>query len=142
MSTLWALLIGCSLHFGVLPSAGAWSVGSVLAPVAEPDVDDWARESVTSALASRRALDPAAPGVTITVSEAAWTPARRSGGVLLYDARLTLTLQAGERVVARTRTRTVVDPGDAAGARALREATLRALAREVADDAVAGLTAP
>jgi len=110
--------------------------------VAEADVEQWARESLTSALASRRALDPSGPAVSVTVTEAVWAPARRSGDVLLYDARLTLVLAAGERVVTRTRTRTVVDPGDAAGARTLREATLRALAREVADDAVAGLSAP
>ena len=142
MSTLWALLIGCTVHLGVMPASGAWSVGDVSAPVAEPDVDTWVRESVTTALSARRALDPSAPAVRVTVTEAMWTPARRSGDVLLYDARLTLRLEAGERTVTRTRTRTVVDPGGAAGARVLREDTLRALAREVAEDGVGWLLAP
>lgn len=142
MSTYWALLIGCAVHLGVLPTSGSWSVGEVSAPVAEPDVQAWARESLTTALAARRALDPAGAPIRVTVTDASWMPSRRAGEVLLYEARLTLRLEAGERVATRTRTWTVVDPGDAAGARALREDTFRTLARLAADDAIGWLLAP
>ena len=143
MSMLWALLVaGCTLHVGVMPASGAWAVGDVSAPVAEPDAESWVRESVTTALASRRALDPAGAPIRVTVTEATWSPSRRSGDVLLYDARLTLRLEAGDRVVTRTRTWTAVDPGDAAGARVLREDTLRMLARAAVEDGVTWLLAP
>lgn len=138
----WALLGGCALHLGVLPATGAWAVGDVSAPVAEPDAEAWVRESVTTALAARRRLDPSGTPIRITVTEAAWSPARRSGQVLLYDARLTLRLEGGGRVVTRTRSWTAVDQGNAAGARALREDTFRMLARAAADDGVAWLLAP
>ncbi|MDP2305354.1 MAG: hypothetical protein Q8P18_04940 [Pseudomonadota bacterium] len=154
MSTFWtstrALLVtlpvalhgGCTVHVGVMPASGAWAVGDVSAAVAEPDAETWVREAVTTALASRHALDPAGPAIRVSITEAAWSPARRSGDVLLYDARLTLRMEAGGRVVTRTRAWTAVDPGDAAGARALREQTLRMLARAATEDGVTWLLAP
>ncbi len=142
MSTYWTLLIACTVHVGVLPVSGEWSVGEVSAPVAEPDAEGWVRESLTTALAARRALDPAGPPVRVTVTDASWAPSRRAGDVLLYEARLTLRLEAGERIATRTRTWTVIDPGDAAGARALREDTFRMLARLAAEDGIAWLLAP
>lgn len=150
MSTVWtssvpllvALYAGCTLRVGVMPASGAWAVGDVSAPVAEPDVESWVRESLTSALASRRALDPAGSPIRVTVTEATWSPARRSGDVLLYDARLTVLLEAGGRAVTRTRMWTSVDPGNAASARALREDTLRMLALAATEDGVSWLLAP
>lgn len=141
MSTLALLLFGCAVHLGTIPVDGGWRVVRVEAPVAEPDVDAWVGEAVTSALAARGAHDPAGDVLRVTVTEASWSPARRSGPTLLYEARITLAIVAGERTGTRTRTWTVVDPGDAAGARALREDALRALARQVADDAVAWVLA-
>ncbi len=142
LSTVALLLAGCSVHVGVLPVRGTWTVAEVAAPVAEPDVDDWVEEAVTTSLGLRRALDPAGGALRVTVTEAAWSPSRRAGDVLLYEARLTLRLEADGRTVTRTRSWTVVDPGDAASARRLREDTFRALARQVADDGVTWLLAP
>lgn len=142
LSTFPLFLFGCSVHLGTVPVEGRWSVATVDAPVAEPDVDAWMAEALAAALASRGALDPSGPAVTVTVTDASFTPARRAGDTLLYDARLTIVVEAGGRTATRTRTWSVVDPGDAAGARALREATFRTLARQVADDAIAHLLAP
>ncbi|MFN7144460.1 MAG: hypothetical protein ACK4YP_11830 [Myxococcota bacterium] len=130
------------MHVGVLPVEGAWAVGEVAAPVAEPDVDAWVREALTTALASRGALDPGGRPVSVTVTEASFRPARRSGDVLLYEARLTVRFVAGEREGVRSRTWTVRDPGNAADARALREDTFRTLSRQVVEDGVAWLLAP
>jgi hypothetical protein len=142
LSTSWLLLAaGCAVHLGVVPASGSFSVAPVSAPVAEPDVDAWVEEAVTTALSARRALDPQGPSLQVTVTDAAWVPARRSGDVLLYEARLTLRLEGAGRTGTQTRTRTIVDPGDAASARALREATFRSLAREAAEDGVSWLLA-
>src|SRR4051812_395086 len=113
MSLLF-LALGCAVHLGVLPVSGAWSVAPVEAPVVEADADLWVEEAVVAALVARHALDPAGPALRVTVTEAAWVPARRAGDVLLYDARLTLRLQGGERVTTQTRVQSVVDPGNAA----------------------------
>jgi hypothetical protein len=137
--SLLFLATGCAVHLGVIPTTGAYSVAAVEAPVAEPDADVWVEEALVTALVSRHALDPAGPALHVTVTEAAWLPAQRAGDVLLYDARLTLRLQAGDRVTTQTRARSVVDPGSAGEARAAREAVFRALARQAAEDGVAWL---
>lgn len=142
LSTVVLLLAGCSVHLGVMPVEGRWAVTEVSAPVAEPDVDAWVEEAVTTALVSRGAHAPDGGALRVTVTDASWNPARRAGDVLLFEARLTLALAAGDRTTTRTRIRTVVDPGEAAGARALREDTFRALAREAAEDGITWLLAP
>lgn len=139
MLALSMLVLGaCEAHLGVLPPASRWSIGEVRAPVAEADVDRWAEDALVAALSARGALEPGAPAVTVTVTQASFTPARRSAETLLYDATVTLTLSAGARSVTRSMTRSVVDPGNAAAADALRQGTLRGLVREVAEQAVAG----
>ena len=112
------------------------------APVAEADLDAWVAEAATSALAARGALDPAGGALHITVTEAAWLPTRRSDEAVLYEAKLTLRVTAGAREATRTRTWSAAEPGNAAGARALREDTFRMLARLAADDAIAWVLAP
>lgn len=141
LSTVILLVVGCSVHVGVLPITGTWAVSAVEAPVAEPDVDAWTRDAVASALAARGALDPAGGALRVTVRDAAYTPSRRAGDVLLYEARLTLEMEAAGRTVTRTRAWTVRDPGDAASARSQREASLRTLATQVAEDCITALLA-
>jgi hypothetical protein len=142
LSTLIVTLAACSVHIGVLPVEGAWSIGAVSAPVAEPEVDGWVRDGLVDALAARRALASGGPVLSAVVTEASWTPARRGGDVLLYEARLTVRVEGGGKVVTRTRTGSVVDPGSAGEGRALREKMFRGLARQVADDAVTWLLTP
>lgn len=139
MSTALLLLAGCAAHLGTIPASGGWALTEVAAPVAEPDVDVQVRAALLDALAARRALANDGSPLRATVLEAAYVPSRRSGDVLVYEARLTVRLDAGERTVTRQRARLVSDPGDAAGGRAAREAAFRELARQVAEDGVSWL---
>lgn len=133
------VMLGCEAHLGVLPATGAWSLGDVRAPVAEPDADRWARDALVAALSAREALAASGPAVDVLVTQASFTPARRSTETLLYDATVTLTLTTANRTVTRSITRSVVDPGNASGAASARADILRGLVREAVDQAVAGL---
>lgn len=106
--------MGCALHVGVPPSGEGWQLPTVTAAVAEPGVDDSVRAAVTDALASRRALG--GRPLAVTVEEASWTPSRRSGDVLLYDARLVVRFDAGDRSRRAWAARAVIDPGSAGAA--------------------------
>lgn len=146
LSTGLLAFLGCAVHFGTVPANGPWGLAEVRAPVAEPGISDGIRAEVLRALAARSALDAPsgrARSLTLTVLEASWVPTRRSPDVLLYEARLTVLFEgeAGGGRVSSTRrgARTVIDPGVAGDARALREAAFAVLAREVAADGVGWL---
>jgi hypothetical protein len=130
-------LVACALHAGVMPAGGGWRLDDVVAPVAEPGIDDAVRAAVLDALAARGALDAGGTPLVVTVVAADWRPTRRSGDVLLWEAVLTVRFEAAGRAVTRTRTRVVTDVADAAGARAVREEAFAILARQVADEGVA-----
>lgn len=132
-------LVGCRVGLGAPPATRAWSVGAVVAPVVEPDLDRAVREGVIAALVERGALDPAAAAVRVEVLEAEFRPGRRGEGGLLYEARLVLRVGDGsaERVV-RVATQ-VVDPGTSEGVPELRARTFSALAREAARDGIGWL---
>lgn len=132
-------LLACAVHLGTIPSPTAWEVSVVAAPVAEPDVDDQVRAALREALAARRALATGGTPLTATVLEAAWTPTRRSGAALLWEARLVVLLEGGGRRVTRQRSLLVASPSDAAAARAARSAAFAELARQVAEDGVSHL---
>ena len=136
---LSTLLAACALHIGTIPASHVWRVESVLAPVAEPGVDEQVRSAVLDALAARSAHDAEGEALRLTVVEASFTPTRRSGEVLLYEARLAVVFAGGECESTRRRWRTVVDPGTAGDARSMREAAFAELARRVADDGVSWL---
>jgi hypothetical protein len=141
MSTVLWWVMACSVHLGVAPVSGQWAVQSVSTPVVEPEIDAWFRESLTTALTMRGAWSASGDPIRATITEATWAPSRRSGAVLLYEGRLTVRIEAGQRSWTRTRSWTTVDSGDAAGSRRSREDTFRALSRLMADDVVAALAA-
>ncbi len=99
-------LLGC-LHLGLIPTnVGADAVGrpvfsevQVLAPVAEPGVDEAMKSDVTRDLAARGALGGDAP-LVVTITEAALDPAMRAaptgpGGGIWYHARLVARVDRG-----------------------------------------------
>ncbi|MBM4391384.1 MAG: hypothetical protein FJ090_09700 [Deltaproteobacteria bacterium] len=136
MSTVFALLVGCALHVGAPPTRG-YAVIRVDAPVAEASIDTALRSSVEAALAARAASGSEA--LALEVELASWTPSRREGELVVYLAELRVRFVAGERSRSSASSTLVPGPGDAAGARAAREAAFADLAERVAADGVTWL---
>ena len=139
MAILSTLLLACALHVGTIPVSHRWRLEAVDAPVAEPGVDEQVRSAVLDALAARRALGEDGVPLRVTVVEASCSPARRSGDVLLYEARLAVIFSGEGHDSTRRQWRTFVDPGTAGEGRAAREAAFADLARRVAEDGVSWL---
>lgn len=131
------LLTACAVHLGVAPAVHRWSLSEVRAPVAEPGVGDAVRRALLADLAARGALDPAGPGLDVEVRTADWTPSRRAGAVLLYDARLVVRVGAGEGSREAWAQRSVPDPGVAAAVPELRARVFGELADQVAQELAA-----
>jgi hypothetical protein len=142
LSTIVAALVGCAVHVGLPPVAGPYAVGAVAAPVSEPGIDALLEVGLRRALAARGVYDPAAVRVDVAVVTAELLPARRAGATLVYEARLVVRFEVGERAWTATRTRSLADPGSAAAARVIRDALFAALAEQVAEDGVSWLLSP
>lgn len=137
MSTLLLLLASCSLHLGTVPTPG-FVLTEIVAPVAEPGVDDAVRGAVDRALSARNADGDTA--VSIRVERADWRPGRRVGEVVTYDATLALRFRTGERERSVVVTSPFPDPGTAAAGDLARAAAFVQLAERAAEQGVAWLT--
>lgn len=133
---LLPLFAACALHLGTLPAEG-WSVVEVLAPVAEPGVEEEVRGAVVAALAGRGAAG--ASPLQLAVERAEWRPGRRTGEAVIYDATLAVRFRTGARERAVVVSTAVPDPGDAAAAVGVRAATFADLARRAAAEGVTWL---
>ena len=142
LSTIVVALVGCAVHVGTPPVAAPYAVGVVTAPVAEPGIDALLSAGLRRALAARGAYDPSAPPVAVTVVTAELVPARRAGDTLVYEGRLVVRFECGDRAWTATRSRALADPGSAAAARDTRDALFAALAEQVAEDGVSWLLSP
>ena len=106
-------LLACTLHWGT-PPATRWTLGEVLAPVAEPGLDLALRDAFMAELSGANLLGSQdVPAFRIEVLGADWVPAGRSETGVLYEARLSILLSAGSRQQTFSLSRLSPDPGAA-----------------------------
>lgn len=131
------VLVACTWHVGNPSVEQGWALQPMLAPVAEPDVDESVRAAMAAALAARGATGT--EPLTVTVTRAELLPSQRGEAGLVYEARLDLQIAGGGRSRQLVVRELVPDPGTAAEAQSARAQVFAALADRAAALAVAWL---
>lgn len=132
------MLLACSWHLGVIPSAG-YALTEVRAPVVEAGADERMRRALDLALAAHSAHG-AAP-LSAVVEDFGLRPSLRAEEGLVYEASLSLRVRSGARERLVVVKRREADPGSAGLAEAARGALFDALAARAAEEAVVWLVA-
>ncbi len=131
------LTFGAACHLGRPPIQGAtFTVGTILAPVAEPGVEDAIRDALSSALVAQGGTgEGSAQPINVTVLSANTAPTAVGATQQIHTATLRVIVQSGGREtrLSGQRQYPVVGPNQADAARS---EAFKALALMVAADAV------
>lgn len=110
--------------------------------MAEPGIDEQLRAAVADALAARGAWSEQGVDLLVHVERADLVPGWRGEAGLVYEARLVVRFEVGDRRRTVSASRPLVDPGGSEGVAERRARLFAELAREVAVDGITWLGLP